>query len=93
MAKRNEYEATIDKAFREWYEREWSVVPFDEFEKLSNASFLAYVRKFLMLANKDGIIDLATAREALQASMGEYFREGKFRNTITFYQDDGWGDL
>lgn len=91
--KKDIYLAIIDEAFRKWHEREWSVIAFGEFQKLSDASFLAYVRQFLTLANEEGIIDLATAKEALQASTGEYFSERKFGNTIVFYQDNGWKDL
>ncbi len=92
-AKKDKYLAIIDKAFREWHAREWYFLPFEEFTKTSSASFLAYVRGFLALANEEGIIDIGKAREALQASMGEYFREEKLEKTVIFYQDGGWNYL
>lgn len=92
-AKKDEYVAIVDKAFRQWYEQKWSFLPYEEFQTLSSASFLAYVRHLLTLADEEGIIELGKARESLRSVMGEYFREEKLGNTIIFYQDDGWKNL
>lgn len=90
-----EYKRIVEEKFHEVHQ-DWKLAcpSFEYFrQQIANASFLAYLERFLEAAGDNGHIKTAELEKRLREELGEYFSPDKFENAVNFIQDEGWKDL
>lgn len=85
-----EYLDIVDKRFQRWHDEEWFSLTYEEFLKISSASFLAYLGYILEATNNEGTVDLEGLSAELQMMLGDYYRTEKFEKAISFVEENQW---